>query len=182
MYIFASRQAMDAILATVANGGQAPVDINREAGRNKIISHFIYYLILNPSTSALANPFCRGPWGWGMFSHKKSCCWQGKGLHHGGDVCVLCDVLLAKSHRQELFIPTRTDLAVELLMHIKGIKRILQVHSSSVSIYVVTKVLRPHFYSYPLMPTMMVTGVLQVRAPKRFCINFSLSLRPKQVG
>ena len=28
--------------------------------------------------------------------------------------------------------------------------------------------LRPHFYSYPLMPSMTGSGVLQVRAPKRF--------------
>jgi hypothetical protein len=31
--------AMDAILATAANGKQAIVDIDREAGRNQLISH-----------------------------------------------------------------------------------------------------------------------------------------------
>jgi hypothetical protein len=30
---------MDAILATVASGGQAIVDTDREAGRNELISH-----------------------------------------------------------------------------------------------------------------------------------------------
>jgi hypothetical protein len=38
----------------------------------------------------------------------------------------------------------------------------------SVSIYVDIRYLRPHFYSYPLMPSMTGTGVLQVRAPKCF--------------
>jgi hypothetical protein len=37
-----------------------------------------------------------------------------------------------------------------------------------VSIYVDLRYLRPHFYSYPLMPLMTGTGVLQVRAPKCF--------------
>jgi hypothetical protein len=40
--------------------------------------------------------------------------------------------------------------------------------SAPVSIYVDLRYLRPHFYSYPLMPLMTGTGVLQVRAPKRF--------------
>ncbi len=60
---------MDATLATVADDGQAIVDINREAGRNKLISRLIYYLILNPSMVALAKPFHRGPRGWVMFLH-----------------------------------------------------------------------------------------------------------------
>jgi hypothetical protein len=33
--------AMYTILATIADGGQAIVDINREAGRNKLISQYI---------------------------------------------------------------------------------------------------------------------------------------------
>jgi hypothetical protein len=37
-----------------------------------------------------------------------------------------------------------------------------------VSIYVEIRYLRPHFYSYPLMPSLTGAGVLQVRAPKRF--------------
>jgi len=62
--------AMDAILATIANGRQAIVDIDREAGRNKFISCLINYFILSPLMMALADPFCRGSWGWGMFLHK----------------------------------------------------------------------------------------------------------------
>jgi hypothetical protein len=57
--------AMDAILATVANAEQAIVDIYREAGRNKLIYHLIYTLILNPLMAALPNPFCRSSRGWG---------------------------------------------------------------------------------------------------------------------
>jgi hypothetical protein len=33
---------MDAVLATIANGEQAIVDIDREAGRDKLISCLIY--------------------------------------------------------------------------------------------------------------------------------------------
>ncbi len=62
--------AMDAILATIADSGRGIVDIDREAGRNKLIFHLIYYLILNPLKVALAKPFWRGSWGWGMFLHK----------------------------------------------------------------------------------------------------------------
>jgi hypothetical protein len=62
--------AMDAILATVADGVRAIVDIDREASRNKLISCLIYYFILNPKGVALANPFCRGSQGWCMFRHK----------------------------------------------------------------------------------------------------------------
>jgi hypothetical protein len=61
---------MDAILATIANGRQMIVDINKETGRNKLISCLIYYLILNPSTAASAKFFHRGSKGWGMFLHK----------------------------------------------------------------------------------------------------------------
>jgi hypothetical protein len=45
--------AMEAILATIANSRQAIVDINREAGRNKLINPLIYHLILNASMVAL---------------------------------------------------------------------------------------------------------------------------------
>jgi hypothetical protein len=61
---------MDAVLATVADGERTIVDINREAGRNKLISHLIYTLILNPSRVALPNPFSIGSQGWGVFHHR----------------------------------------------------------------------------------------------------------------
>jgi hypothetical protein len=34
---------MDAILATIGDGGQAIVDIDREASSNKLLSHVIYF-------------------------------------------------------------------------------------------------------------------------------------------
>jgi hypothetical protein len=49
--------AMGAILATIADDGeQAIVDIDREAGRNKLISCLIHTLIINLLTAALPNP------------------------------------------------------------------------------------------------------------------------------
>jgi hypothetical protein len=70
---------MDAILATIANARQAIVEIDREAGRNKLISHLIYYFLLHPSTSALAEPFRRGSQGWGMFCHKNKAAGEANG-------------------------------------------------------------------------------------------------------
>jgi hypothetical protein len=61
---------MDAILATIANGEPAIVGIDREASRNKLISHLIFTLILNPFTAALSNPFCRGSRGRDVFHHR----------------------------------------------------------------------------------------------------------------
>jgi hypothetical protein len=43
---------MDAIAATVVDGGQAIFDIDIEAGRNKSISHSVYNFIINPSMAA----------------------------------------------------------------------------------------------------------------------------------
>jgi hypothetical protein len=65
--------AMDAILATIANGQRVIVNINREAGKNKLFFHLFYYLILNPSKAASAKPFHRGSQGWGIFLHKSVC-------------------------------------------------------------------------------------------------------------
>jgi hypothetical protein len=48
--------AMDAILATIADGGRAIIFIYREAGRNKLIYYSLYKFILNPSTAATSNP------------------------------------------------------------------------------------------------------------------------------
>jgi hypothetical protein len=61
---------MDAIFATIADGGQAINDIDREAGRNKLISFLIYHFILNLSMVASANPFHKVCWWQGMFHHK----------------------------------------------------------------------------------------------------------------
>ena len=89
---------MNTVLAIIANGGQAFVDINIEASRNKLISHLLYIFILNPSTAASSNPLQR--------SSKGSMPLDGKTAHHGGDVCELC-VSLAKSGSFP-FLPERT--------------------------------------------------------------------------
>jgi len=60
---------MNAVLAIIADGGQAIVLIYREAGRKKLVSYSIYNCILNPSTATISNPLQRGSrWG-GMFIH-----------------------------------------------------------------------------------------------------------------
>ena len=51
-----------------ADGGQGFVDIDREVGRNKLITRSIHDIILDPSMAALANPFRRGSQGWGMLA------------------------------------------------------------------------------------------------------------------
>ncbi len=87
--------AMDSILATIANGRQAIVDIDREAGRNKFTSCLFNYFILSPSMMALADPFCRGSQGWGMFLHKNHAAWEGNGSIME-EMFVCCFVLTAK--------------------------------------------------------------------------------------
>jgi hypothetical protein len=59
---------MNAVLAIISDGGQVIVDIDREVGRNKLISCLIHNIILNPSIAASANPFCRSSWPWGMLA------------------------------------------------------------------------------------------------------------------
>jgi hypothetical protein len=54
---------MDAILATIADRRRAIVDIDREAGRNNLITVLFYYFILNPLTAALDDPFAEAPGG-----------------------------------------------------------------------------------------------------------------------
>jgi hypothetical protein len=61
---------MDAVLGTIVDGGPAIIVINREVGRNKLITCYIYNLILNPSNAALPNPFCRGSRGCSIFVHQ----------------------------------------------------------------------------------------------------------------
>ncbi len=57
--------------------------------------------------------------------------------------------------------PTRINL--EEPVRVANTTRI-NLEEPVVSIYVDIRYLRSHFYSYPLMPSMMGTGVLQVRA------------------
>jgi hypothetical protein len=82
---------MDAILATIADGGQAMVHIDREASRNTLIICLIYNLILNPSKETSPNPFCRGS-GVRYVHPSKPCRGSGKQLIMVGMFvsCVFC--------------------------------------------------------------------------------------------
>jgi hypothetical protein len=61
--------AIDAILATVADGGGATVDTDRKAGGNKSNYHLINYLTLNPSrTSSLGETLPQRLLGGGVYS------------------------------------------------------------------------------------------------------------------
>ena len=59
---------MNAVLAIISNGGQGIADIDREVGRNKLITRLIHDIILNPWMAASANPFHRGSQRWGMLA------------------------------------------------------------------------------------------------------------------
>jgi hypothetical protein len=48
---------MNAVLAIIADGGQAIVVIYREGSRNKLIFPLLYNFILNPLMAALSNLF-----------------------------------------------------------------------------------------------------------------------------
>ena len=79
--------AMDAVLATIADGGRAIIVIDKEA---VVINKFLLYFI--DSTKTLQRrprptPSAEAPGG-GVCS-TKTCHWRGKWFHHGGDVCVL---------------------------------------------------------------------------------------------
>ncbi len=56
---------MDAILATIDDGGWAIVFIYRETGKNLLISPLICNLILNHLKATLPDPLRRGAQGWG---------------------------------------------------------------------------------------------------------------------
>ena len=106
--------AMDAIVATVVDGEQAIVDINIEARRNKLISHFLYNFILNPSMAASSNPFQRSSRGRGVFIYGNHATrWENASSWWG----CLCDVCFAskKSSEREYFVPAGTHLGVKIL-------------------------------------------------------------------
>ena len=46
---------MDAILATIIANVRAQIHNRIEVATNKLITHLLYHIILNPSTAALAN-------------------------------------------------------------------------------------------------------------------------------
>ena len=83
-------------------------------GRNKLISHLLYNFILNPSMSALSNPFQRGSRGWGMFIHGNHDARGKNGSSWWGCLCVVC-FASKKSSEREFFIPAGMHLAVKLL-------------------------------------------------------------------
>ncbi len=70
---------MDDIVATVVGGGRVIVDIDIEAGRNKLISHLLKKFKLNPSMVASSNPFQRGSWGWGVFIYRNHAAGEANG-------------------------------------------------------------------------------------------------------
>ena len=88
--------AMDAFVAIIADGGRAIVDIDIEAGRNKLIFHvlntFIYYTL---QCWPRPTPSKEAPGG-GVHSSMETMPLYGEMAHHGGDVCEMC-VSLAKS-------------------------------------------------------------------------------------
>jgi hypothetical protein len=105
---------MYAILAIIADGGRAIVLINREAGRNKLISYSLYKFILNPLTAVTSNTLRRGSRGRGMFLHQN----HAAGGENGSIMVemFLCLCLASKkSSEQEFFVPARMDLGVKLL-------------------------------------------------------------------
>jgi hypothetical protein len=56
LYYGSPPKAINAVLAIIADGRRAFVDIGREAGRNKLISYLLYNFILNPLMVASSNP------------------------------------------------------------------------------------------------------------------------------
>ena len=107
---------MDAIVATVVDGGQVIFDIDIEACRTKLFFHLLNNFILNPSTVASSNPFRRGSqgWGWGVLIHGNHAARQENGSSWWG---CLYDVCFAskKSSEREFFVPAGTHLGVKLL-------------------------------------------------------------------
>ncbi len=107
-------------MATVVDGGQAIVGINIEAIGNKLISNFLYNVILNPSMAASSNPFRRGSRGWSVFvcgNHATR--WENGSSWLG----CLCDVCFASkksfasktSSKREYFGPAGRHLGVKML-------------------------------------------------------------------
>ena len=84
----------------------------REVDQNKLISLNSYYHF--SSTRPLSQPLIRVVRVFDPVNPSKPCCWRGKWLHHGGDVCVLC-LASKKPSEREFFVPAETDLAVKLL-------------------------------------------------------------------
>jgi hypothetical protein len=80
--------AMDAILAIIADDGQAIIVHDREAVE---INYFLLYFIDSAKTldGGLIQPLAKRLPGARYFCPSKPCRCRGKQLHHGGFVCVL---------------------------------------------------------------------------------------------
>jgi hypothetical protein len=79
---------MDAILATIVDGGRAIIFNFREAVQIIFFS-FSLLILIKPIDDCLVQPLPRRLPGVGYARPTKPCRWRGKRLHHGGDVCVL---------------------------------------------------------------------------------------------
>jgi hypothetical protein len=100
---------MDAMLATIVDGEQVIVGIDREASRNKLISCLIFTFMLNPLTAAMSNPFRRGSWGWGVFYHRNHAAGEAKGSIMVG-MFVCCVFCWQKSFQAGVFCFRRNRL------------------------------------------------------------------------
>jgi hypothetical protein len=100
---------MNAVLAIISDGGQGIADIDREVGRNKLITRLIHDIILNPWMAASANPFHRGSQRGGVCLPDKTMLLEGQTAPSWWGCMCLC-FLLAKSLPNEsfLFPPERT--------------------------------------------------------------------------
>ena len=78
---------MDAILATIVNGGRAII-LKLERQYNFFFS-FSLLILIKPINDGLVQPLPRRLPGVGYARPTKPCRWRGKRLHHDGDVCVL---------------------------------------------------------------------------------------------
>ena len=104
---------MNAILAIIADGRQAIVDIDIEAGRNTLFSHLLYNFIIIPSTTALSNPFLIGSRRWGTLAHQNHASGEENGSIMGG--CLCSCVQLAKSLLRGSFLFPPECIGVKLL-------------------------------------------------------------------
>jgi hypothetical protein len=79
---------MYAVLAIIADSGQAIVVIDSEAVEINYFS-FSLLIILKPFNGGLSQPLPQRLPRVGYAWPTKPCCWRGKRLHHGRNVCVL---------------------------------------------------------------------------------------------
>ena len=99
---------MNAVLAIIADSGQGIVDIDREVGRNKLITRLIHDIILNPLMAAWPTPSVEAPRG-GVCLTDKTMRLEGQTAPSWWGHMCLC-VLLAKCLPSEsfLFLPEQT--------------------------------------------------------------------------